>query len=413
MISIDLSEQFLFVLPLPLNKEGVNARLAGAYILRTDAYFNKISDIEFIPCALASHIIPSPAFLFTQGLDPHILVNGYTEEDFINKLKDQFKANNTNVITFSINHMQALNAAAFRLFDKESVLNKAHCILDLKQALKIATNFSDIKDLSKKNDLITKAKYFGFTEDIDKSDYFKKIEALVYLFKFLYKQNPKLVLFLLKKKQEKMQLINDAIANHKNLCYQTKEGKLLLIKPLLLKDDVVLAIAIDNKGSLQKIFIDLLDFELISPVNLITPKRAIDLDFAVDALQNTLNNLNVDDFIKNNKGTLPFRLLLKRRLNVDDLKHYENIASTEIKVSLDNNLSFSKLITLMLICYKADNHKDSLIDYELNYYNQYCLQVSSKIAPSFREECENILNNLSEDGEKNALLLKKIMLYFS
>ena len=402
--------QYLFILPLPITPpNSKNPRLGGLIFVRTDASFNMIGQKEYLACKLPLHELAHPAYLLSQGIIPNSNLRALSTYKFMSKVKELFSYSNLYIITYGANYLDYLNEMALSVFYKEDIFFNVKGILDLKTAFITDAFFSDLKALKIKDDIISKAKFLGFNDDISRYDINKKLDLVLYIFKYMQNKNQRLILYLLQDKVNYHAFIAKAINLQSNIVYiENSSKKLLIIKPLSIDDTVLKALCFkDNEPCL--IAINLNQFELLAPLSILTANRLSSLNIDIEFETNRLDS----EALKNalNKYSLPKYILQKQGQNSIDKSFIDNIKNVAPQSLSVVPASISKDLKEKIFLYRADNFLGSLMDQELSSYYRFAKNQIEKNLSRYYKECDLVASNLDENDEKGKELIAKIINY--
>ena len=82
-----IKRKYAFVLPLPLNNPASKAALYGIAYVLADENLNLTGEREIITSRGLDNLLPSPNYLFSQGIDPFTIKKGLSEEQFLDMVK--------------------------------------------------------------------------------------------------------------------------------------------------------------------------------------------------------------------------------------------------------------------------------------------------------------------------------------
>ena len=104
----NLNSQYLFILPLPYSAPSSKASLYGVAYVLTDAAFNILGQKGYIKCKGIEYLLPSPVYLFSQGIDPYTIKNGLSIERFLDEAEKILHNPNVTIFTWSIRNLKIL-----------------------------------------------------------------------------------------------------------------------------------------------------------------------------------------------------------------------------------------------------------------------------------------------------------------
>lgn len=404
------NRQYLFILPLPITPPNSNnPRLGGLIFVRTDASFNIIGKKEYLACKLPLHELAHPAYLLSQGIIPNSNLRSLSTYKFMSKLKELFSYSNLYIITYGANYLDYLNDMAQSVFYKDDIFSNIKGILDLKTAFITDAFFSDLNALKIKDDIISKAKYLGFNEDLSRYDINKKIDLVFYIFKYLQNKNQRLILYLLQDKVKSHAFIAKAINLQSKLVFiENGSKKLFIIKPISIEDTILKALCFkDNEPCL--IAINLNQYELLAPLSILTKDRLSHLKLDIEFETKRLDTVVFKDAL--NKCSIPKYIVKKQKQNSIDKSFIENITNVAPQSLSVVPASISKELKDQIFLYRADNFLGSLMDQELSSYYRFAKKQIEKNLARYYKECDLVASTLDENDEKGKELIAKIINY--
>ncbi|MGN0903371.1 MAG: hypothetical protein ACI4M9_08790, partial [Succinivibrio sp.] len=269
----DVSRQYLFLLPHPSASPSKDeASLCGISYVVTDADFNIIGKKVFKGCRSIEYILPRPAYLFSQGIDPYNLLRYPTEHSFFEECRAMLSNPGVSIFTWNVKNLAILKRMASRCLQRTDVLADIPSLCDVNVLLKTHEMFT--KGVCTQSDnLVECAKANGFKAQISVFDQSLKLDALIYLVKKISLENQNLITFMLREQNALRSSLQKTIdADKVLLSMNVKERSLELLKPLKLTPYYLDALYYDGNSVKRRYFYQS-DFNLLSPVGVLTDER--------------------------------------------------------------------------------------------------------------------------------------------
>ncbi|MGN1280916.1 MAG: hypothetical protein ACI4UM_03300 [Succinivibrio sp.] len=405
-----LDYKYLFILPMPMcSPQDKYAMLYGFSYVLTDANFNTIGNTTTICCRGYEYRLPSPSYLFMQGIDPYRIKHGLEVSSFIDELEKQLHAPNVAVFTWSVHNLKIVEKMCLRQFRECDTLDRVSILADINKVLKLHDTLNQGQSL-KSDSLINCAKAKGFREPKPLSEHEAKLQALIYLVKYLHDEDPALLKYSLRNRNEKAEFINRTIANSRCMSnYNTTDRCIEILKPLSFTDNLIDALYYDGNNVVRR-FYDINDFDVLSPATVLTEQRqkitGIELDRIVDAL-NRHGNKSYE-----NTNSLPFRYSFFKDFSQKDMELYESIKSLKNSAAVTKApLNTSLLLRELVFLYRGNSLAKTMMDSELGAYYKKCRELVSKQIGTYKKELDFLLNRIDENNEDQIRLLKKLQHY--
>lgn len=402
----EIRRKYAFVLPLPLNHPSSKAALYGISYVIADENLNLAGNREIITCRGLENLLPSPNYLFSQGIDPFSIKKGLTEEQFLSQLQEKIFTPETTVITWSIRNLKILEQICIRNLHQPDLLKKAYCVCDVNRILKLhemletGTSFGS-------DALSACAKKYGFTDNIEKSAHGDRLNLLIYLFRTLSQINAPLLRFALRSSTARVEALEKAISGGKYLLeYDLSTRSLEIIKPLELLEDSLSALYYDGNDVLYKSY-ELTDFGILSPATVLTAQRENIVNLS---LKDAIDALNKATDTPESKNVSEYQSFISR-LNDQDLIHFKNSLAQQNRAFIRADSNCSDTYRRYLQLFTGNNYKETLTDIELqNYYKLCSSQIQSQLKQYMRE-LENLMPNVNENNVQDVSLLRRIQSY--
>lgn len=406
-----LDYKYLFILPLPLcSPKDKYAMLYGFSYILTDAVFNRIGSATTVCCRGYDYILPSPSYLFMQGIDPYKIRQGLLVDPFIDELEKQLHAPNLAVFTWSVHNLKIVEKMCLKQFRDCDTLDKVNIIADINRVLKLHDNLKDGKSVNT-DSLLNCAKAKGFKEKFSIFSQEAKLEALLYLVRYLHDEDPALLNYALKPREFKAAFIKKSLENNRCMAnYSVSDKCIEIIKPLSVKENLMDALYFDGNNVARRYY-DLNDAELLSPATVLTEERqkitGIDLKRTIKALIS-----HDPDSLVPNSSSLPYRYTFFKEFTPNDLKFYQSALSLKnhaaiTKAPLNTSLALRELVFL----YRGNSLAKSMMDTELRAYYKKCQTLITKQVASYLKELKFLLNSIDENNEEQLRLFKLLERY--
>lgn len=400
-----IKRKYAFVLPLPLNNPASKAALYGIAYVLADENLNFLGEREIITCRGLDDLLPSPNYLFSQGLDPFAIKKGLSEEEFLNNLSEKIFNSETSVVTWSVRNLKILEQLCIRNFRKPDILKEAYCICDVNRVLKLheildngVPFYSDA--------LSACATKYGFQGKIAKSEHTKRLDLLIYLFRYLSQVNGPLLRFVLRSYQDRTEALSKIIATDKYLLeYDLSSRSIEIIKPLSLHEDTLEALYYDGNDVLPKNY-ELTDFGILSPATVLTPQRESVVNLSLKDAVTALKEAAVTH--DNDKGA--YQIFLSNLSEVD-FAHYQQSLVLKNRAFIRADEKCTESYRQYIALFIGNNYRESLSDSELQKYYRYCsVQIQAQLKPYLRE-LENLMATADENKTEDVALIRRIQSY--
>ncbi|MDY6421252.1 MAG: hypothetical protein SPL03_11980, partial [Succinivibrio dextrinosolvens] len=311
----------------------------------------------------------------------------------------------TTVITWSIRNLKVLEQICLRNFRKPDILKKAYCVCDVNRVLKLHEILEGGIPFYSDGLSACAAKY-GYQDKISKSEHTKRLDLLIYLFRYLSQVNGPLLRFVLRSYQDRIDSLSNIIAAEKYLLeYDSLSHSIEIIRPLSLREDTLEALYYDGNDVLPKSY-KLTDFGILSPATVLTPQRESIVNLSLRDAVTALKEASVPQ----NKEKRAYQTFLGTLSEADSV-HYQNSLKLKNRafIRADNNCSESYRLYVAL--FSGNNYRENLSDSELHKYYRYCsVQIQSQLKQYIRE-LENLMATADENKTEDVSLIRKIQSY--
>lgn len=400
-----IKRKYAFVLPLPLNNPASKAALYGIAYILADENLNLLGEREIITCRGLDDLLPSPNYLFSQGLDPFAIKKGLSEEEFLNILSEKIFNSETTVVTWSVRNLKILEQLCIRNFRKPDILKEAYCVCDVNRVLKLHEILDNGIPFYSDGLSACAAKY-GFVGKIAKSEHTKRLDLLIYLFRYLSQVNGPLLRFVLRRYQDRIEALSNSITSDKYLLeYDLASRSIEIIKPLSLQEDTLKALYYDGNDVLPKNY-ELTDFGILSPATVLTPQREsvvnLSLKVAVAALKDAL-------VTENNEKSAYQKFL--STLSEADLAHYQQSLDLKNRAFIRADEKCTESFRQYIALFAGNNYRENLSDSELQKYYRYCSAKIQSQLKQYLRELENLMATADENRTEDVALIRRIQAY--
>lgn len=405
--------QFLFVLPLPLvSPTDPKASLFGIVYAYTDAAFNLIGKKELLICKGLAYKLPSPSYLFAQGINPDLIANGLSEVEFLTRLQKILQAPNLDIFTWSLHNLKIVDKMCSRNLEAD-LLGKVNSLIDVNKILKL-DQYLNTGSVPNTDALYKCAKLLGFKESSKHTDLLFKLDALIYLVKHLNTNAQALLNFSLKGKQFKIDTIKNALLKGQTLLdFNTATHEINLLKPLVFDDSKqrLEALVYDNNGITRQ-FIYLSQFPLLSPATVLTPARQELTKISLNCVNKAFSETDIHS-LKLDLNSLSIFEKFYAQLNADDKAYCKQWRSSPKNSLEPPALSCSKEFRQLVFLLRGNNFAGTLIDNELQYYYRMCQSLLMPQLKVYAKELKLLVNQVDENNQEQVMLLATIERYLS
>lgn len=405
----NLNSQYLFILPLPYSAPSSKASLYGVAYVLTDAAFNILGQKGYIKCKGIEYLLPSPVYLFSQGIDPYTIKAQQTEEKFLKELNKLLTTPNLSVFTWSSRNFKIVEAMELRNINLSNTLSKLYTAVDINKVLKLSEILNTGK-ITDSDNLVACAQKYGFQGKPRRDEHFVKLDALLHLVKYLHDNHTALLNYMLKDFNSKRAQISKFIQEGKCLIdFNVKTKSLEILKPLDLQNDVIKALYFDGNTVCGKYY-DLLDLKILSPVAVLTPERQATTNIDANSIVLLLNSTDINSIEFDNKS-LPLRMKFFDKFTDVDLKLYTEYSMLDRMSLIEPPLSSSEGFRRFVFLFRGNNYKGTFIDTELHSYYKVCRNLLESQFKGYFKEVSGLSNSVNEEDDFELQLVKKIQSY--
>ena len=402
------ADRYLFCLPLPLSFLGPNARLAGLWYCLTDNRLSCTGESVLLRCRMQKHSLPSPGFVFSQGINPQTLLEGPYEDAFYRNVEEQFSTGNTVVLTWSSHYLQSFDSCALRLFKNPNMLSKPVCVLDIRVLLQVCALFGSAGG-NVGSSLVTTAFNYGYKEKIKRGDHKLRLRALRFLFSWAVENNPAVVNFMLRPLAQKAEFISDTLSHGKYLVTLTFDGTPCIIKPLHFERNLLTGLVLNIRSSeVKRTVFNICAGNLLCTTNILTPLRQRNLGINLRLLCERLEKVEMHEIEQDSDyfTTMYYASLsdIEKQVYVELMRgNFQALREKSSKVS-------QKFYNTSLINY-GDINQRMLTGDELSLYRQICFKRVEKSLQRYADEVERLYSKVDENNPDELTLLQQIASY--
>lgn len=407
---INYDRKLLFLLPEPVTspEDKFPSLYSLSYVL-TDLNFNIIDKNELITCKGYDYRLPSPSYLFTQGIDPYSIKNGMSIEKFLDEAEKILHNPNVTIFTWSIRNLKILESMCLRQFREPVILDSVYSLADVNKVLKLSELFTDGKCLNT-DSLIKCAFKYGFKEKLSIYDRLGRLKALIHIVKELNLKHTALLNYMTRPHAQKTEEIYKAVSQGKLLIdYNVKERTIDVLKPLSVSGNDIDALYFDGNEVRRK-FYRLDDFGVLSPATVLTPQRQALVNILLQQVVSLLNKTNPKvvkwDEIKNYSKEF-FKDFSQKEYAEYQKVLFNNNKGSVVAAPLTTSNSYRNMVFL----FRGNNYKRTLLDSELTAYYRVCASMLEKQLSNYAAELKYLSNSVNENSDEELKLIDKIKNY--
>lgn len=407
---INYDRKLLFLLPEPVTSpdDKYPSLYSLSYVL-TDLNFNIIDKNELITCKGYDYRLPSPSYLFTQGIDPYTIKNGLSVEKFLDESEKILHNPNVTIFTWSIRNLKILESMCLRQFREPTILDNVYALTDVNKVLKLSELFTEGKCLNT-DSLLKCAFKYGFKEKLSIYDRLGRLRALIHIVKELNLKQTALLNYMSRPHEQKGEQISKAIGQGKFLVdYNVKERSLEVLKPLSLNGNDIDALYFDGNEVRRKYY-RLGDFGVLSPATVLTQERQALVNIPLTQITNLLASANLEcvkwDEVKNYSKEF-FKDFSQKEYEEYQKILFNNTKEAVVAAPLTTSSNYRNIIFL----FRGNNYKGTLLDSELTAYFKVCAAMIEKQLPNYVTELKYLSNSVNENSDEELKLINKIKNY--
>ena len=404
-MNFDLKQApFLYLLTMPISSEE-RGRLGGVIFAHADAYLRPLESPQFLWCKLPERVLPSPGYLFIQGINPACLKRGFNERIFVEKVQELIK--DRTVITWDANRLATLSKCAMRSFkagEKNFAISDVLGLADLRSALHAAHLLGSLSKAPYKALDMTAALYN--CQKLSKRSPERRLGELQDLTAMLRSSHQALFDYQLRSSEFKNSLLNKSLKEQTVLTCINSNGMLYLTK--VINQDVqnkeFLSLQIGRKEQIKAEYISTLEGNIIAPEGVLTKERCDKLHFDLVTLKHALYA---------SPSVCPAKLAEATDyfdpINEHDLKFLNNAFRAQTVPEPFKECS-AKLMEHYFF-YLGDNERGKLSYEQYRRYEKISRMQVQKQLPKYMQETQDLINHADEDSQDDALLMNAIANY--
>lgn len=407
----------LYLLPLPVGGQGLNARIAGLQLQRTDTYGNLLGPAQTVRCALPPHVLPSPAFLMQQKLHPSALKDGLSEYAFYEEVARLLNDPDLVVITWSAHYLESLDALALRTFKPATLLSKVRCVIDLKNLLQVASLCSGTPEKVFPS-LEANCKALRLIAPAKDQKAPTRLEMLMRLRRYLSETEGRMSAFAAQPVADRKQSLAKAQQTETPLVLITTTGELKVVLPLRLygESDVCEALTCQVSMETRVESLDLHQGQMLAPLGILTPERLSGLNLSPDFKEQATKRLREaraqelhgDGQAPTASGTA-LRLKFFNEQSQADRDYYATLLKTDPRALSRPPLQISKTLRQLAFLFRADNFRGTLISSELELYARLVEQRINVQLPRYVREAQLVAGRVNENDPAELNLIEEIL----
>ena len=379
MLGTDLGEQYLLMLPLLLSGRGARAYLHGVAYMHLDARFRPLGRKRLLLCRPPPHVLPSPALMLTQGLDPREAEQAPCELEFHIRIRRLF-AERPCLVTYSMGYLEALDAIGLRTFCSASIFTGLEHIVDVRQAVDAVRLFTGVS--SGPHDLLSTARRAGFQAPVGRGVHAGRLDALAFLLTAMVRSHPQLMAFCHTALGAQAAWLDAACRSGECCLYlqgtHPQPGLCLGFARERMK------LSILTCGSeLQVLHLALHRHPLLCPEQVLTTARQRRLGLDLETVRAQLTRAAAAG-----AGSLPQREQgffedALHRLPAADGDFYRRFAGSDPRALMETPLCLSHELRLRHLLFKGDNLPAVMTDAEQDRYRRCCAALIEAQLPAY------------------------------
>ena len=378
MLGADLGGQYLLMLPLLLSGRGARAYLHGVAYMHLDARFRPLGPKRLLLCRTPPHVLPSPALMLTQGLDPREADQAPCELEFYARIRRLF-AERPCLVTYSLRYLEALDAIGLRTFRNTSIFTGLEHIVDVRQAVDAARLLAG--ESSGPHDLLGTARRAGFAAAVSRGDHAGRLDALAFLLTAMVRRQPQLMAFCHTALSAQAAWL-DAACRSGECCLYLQGTHVQLCLCLGFAHERMNLRVLTCGSELQVLHLALHRRPLLCPEQVLTTTRQRRLGLDLEAARARLTRAAAGStgLPQRDQGFFEDALHL---LSAADGDFYRRFAERDPRSLMETPLCLSHELRLRHLLFKGDNLPAVMTDAEQDRYRRCCAALIEAQLPAY------------------------------
>ncbi len=403
---------YIYLLPLPVSG-GDEGRLGGVIYAHADINLVPIERPQIILCHLAERLLPSPGYLFAQGLDPRRLTHGMKDRAFADAIRELVRG--YELITWDASLLRLIDVAALRSFRSPDIIATTRGVCSLRTVLYAANALGTLPKAPQRSPEKSAYLYSVARRDLSRSPERRLLE-LEDLAQMVYRDHKALFDYQLFGSMHRQTLFNSAITQGKLLSCIDTDGIATVLRPLKANANTVTCLELEQgadpniPSSISKKDVSLFDGRVIAPLGVFTKERCQRLNLELEPMALAL--LNVQDEMQiAGEDTSPNDVIsrLLKKLNKIDLDYLNEVFHSP-KVSEPPSESSATLYERFFF-YIGDNERGRLSAQQYKYYENITRAAITKHIDSFIANTNALVNHANENSKDDVQLINAIAGY--
>lgn len=401
---------YIYLLPLPISG-GDDGRLGGVIYAHADVNLNPVERPQFILCHLAERLLPSPGYLFAQGLDPRRLAHGMKDRAFADAVRELVRG--YELITWDASLLKLIDVAALRAFRSPNVISEARGVCSLRTVLYAANSLGTLPKPPQKSPERSAYLYNTARRDLPRSPERRLLE-LEALAQMVRQDHKALFDYQLFGSQHRLNLFNQALNQGKLLSCINTDGIATLLRPLKANDYSITCLELEHGAdpavlaNITRKEISMSDGRVIAPLGVFTRERCLKLHLELEPMIRALLKIQDHMQITEDDSDEVIRRMLKKLSKID--LEYLNEVFQAPQVS-EPPAETSATLFERYFFYIGDNERGRLTAQQYKYYENITRATITKHIDSFIANTNALVNHANENSKDDAQLINAIAGY--
>ncbi len=403
---------YIYLLPLPVSG-GDDGRLGGVIYAHADVNLIPVERPQFILCHLAERLLPSPGYLFAQGLDPRRLAHGMKDRAFVDAIRELIRG--YELITWDASLLKLLDVAALRAFRSPDIIASALGVCSLRTVLYAANSLGTLPKPPQKSPERSACLYNASRRDLPRSPERRLLE-LEDLAQMVHQDHKALFDYQLLGSLHRLNLFTQALNQGKLLSCINTDGIATVLRPLKADSCSITCLELEHGAdpavlaNITRKEISMTDGRVIAPLGVFTRERCLRLHLELEPMVKAL--LNVQDHMQiTEDDTLHddvIRGMLKKLSKID--LEYLNEVFKSPQVG-EPPAETSAALFERFFFYIGDNERGRLTAQQYKYYENITRAAITKHIDSFVANTNALVNHADENSKDDAQLINAIAGY--